>query len=45
MGAKNVIYAAIDNGVRKVMAISSDKAVNPNNLYGANKLCAAKMFV
>ena len=44
-GAKNVIDAAIDQGVKKVMAISSDKAVNPINLYGATKLCAEKLFV
>jgi UDP-N-acetylglucosamine 4,6-dehydratase len=45
IGAKNVIDAAIDQGVKKVMAISTDKAVNPINLYGATKLCAEKMFV
>ena len=45
IGAKNVIDAAIDQGVKKVMAISSDKAVNPINLYGATKLCAEKLFV
>ena len=45
IGAKNVIDAAIDCGVKKVMAISSDKAVNPVNLYGATKLCAEKLFV
>jgi len=44
-GGKNVIDAAIDQGVKKVMAISSDKAVNPINLYGATKLCAEKLFV
>jgi UDP-N-acetylglucosamine 4,6-dehydratase (inverting) len=44
-GAQNVIEAAIDCGVKKVMAISTDKAVNPINLYGATKLCAEKMFV
>ena len=44
-GAKNVIDAAIDQGVKKVMAISTDKAVNPINLYGATKLCAEKLFV
>lgn len=44
-GAQNVIDAAIDCGVKKVMAISTDKAVNPINLYGATKLCAEKMFV
>ena len=45
MGARNVIDAALDTGVRKVMALSSDKAVNPVNLYGATKLCAEKLFV
>src|SRR5437763_4192728 len=45
VGAKNVIDAAIDQGVKRVMAVSTDKAVNPVNLYGATKLCAEKMFV
>jgi UDP-N-acetylglucosamine 4,6-dehydratase len=45
IGAKNIIDAAIDRGVEKVMAISTDKAVNPINLYGATKLCAEKLFV
>jgi UDP-N-acetylglucosamine 4,6-dehydratase (inverting) len=45
VGAKNVIDAAIDQGVKKVAAISTDKAVNPVNLYGATKLCAEKLFV
>lgn len=45
IGAKNVIDAAIDRGVKNVVAISSDKAVNPVNLYGASKLCAEKLFV
>ena len=45
MGAKNVIDASIDCGVRRVMALSTDKAVNPINLYGATKLCAEKLFV
>lgn len=45
MGAKNVIEAALDNGVGRVMAISTDKAVNPVNLYGATKLAAEKLFV
>jgi len=44
-GAQNVIDAAIDAGVRKVVALSTDKAVNPVNLYGATKLCAEKLFV
>src|SRR5215469_5807380 len=45
MGGKNVIDAAIDERVRLVLAVSTDKAVNPINLYGATKLCAEKMFV
>jgi len=45
IGAENVINAAIDAGVRRVVMISSDKAVNPINLYGATKLCAEKLFV
>lgn len=45
MGGRNVIDAAINQGVRKVLAISTDKAVNPINVYGATKLCAEKLFV
>jgi UDP-N-acetylglucosamine 4,6-dehydratase/5-epimerase len=45
VGAQNVIEAAIDHGVPRVLAISTDKAVNPVNLYGATKLCAEKLFV
>src|SRR4029077_17143817 len=45
MGGKNVIEAAINRGVRRGAALSTDKAVNPINLYGATKLCAEKMFV
>lgn len=45
MGARHVIDAALDEGVDKVLALSSDKAVNPVNLYGATKLCAEKLFV
>jgi UDP-N-acetylglucosamine 4,6-dehydratase len=45
LGAANIIEAAIDAGVPKVLAISTDKAVNPVNLYGATKLCAEKLFV
>ncbi len=45
IGAQNIIDAAIDQGVKRVMAISTDKAVNPINLYGATKLCAEKLFV
>ena len=45
MGGRNVIDAAINQGVRRVLALSTDKAVNPVNLYGATKLCAEKVFV
>jgi UDP-N-acetylglucosamine 4,6-dehydratase len=45
LGAVNVIDAAIDTGVEQVIALSTDKAVNPINLYGATKLCAEKLFV
>ncbi|MBD3165279.1 UDP-N-acetylglucosamine 4,6-dehydratase (inverting), partial [bacterium] len=45
IGGKNVIDAAIDRGVQKVMALSTDKAVNPINLYGATKLAAEKLFI
>lgn len=45
IGSKNIIDAAIDQGVKKVLAISTDKAVNPINLYGATKLCAEKLFI
>lgn len=45
MGSQNVIEAAIDNGVRKVVALSTDKASSPINLYGATKLTADKLFV
>ncbi len=44
-GAINVIDAAIDCGVKKVVALSTDKAANPVNLYGATKLCSDKLFV
>lgn len=44
-GAMNIIDAAIDAGVKKVIALSTDKAVNPVNLYGATKLCSDKLFV
>ena len=45
LGSSNVIEAALDAGVSKVMALSTDKAVNPINLYGATKLAAEKLFV
>ena len=44
-GAENIINAALDTGVHKVLALSTDKAVNPVNLYGATKLVAEKLFV
>jgi len=44
-GAQNVINAAIDSNVKKVVALSTDKAANPVNLYGATKLCAEKIFI
>jgi UDP-N-acetylglucosamine 4,6-dehydratase/5-epimerase len=45
IGGRNVIDAAINQGVCRILALSTDKAVNPINLYGATKLCAEKMFV
>jgi UDP-N-acetylglucosamine 4,6-dehydratase len=45
LGGRNVIDAAIDQHVPRILALSTDKAVNPINLYGATKLCAEKMFV
>ena len=45
LGSSNVIEAALDAGVEKVLALSTDKAVNPVNLYGATKLAAEKLFV
>jgi UDP-N-acetylglucosamine 4,6-dehydratase/5-epimerase len=45
LGAQNVIDVAIDQGVKKVLALSTDKAANPVNLYGATKLCSDKLFV
>jgi len=45
VGAANVIRASLDCGVKRIVALSSDKAANPINLYGATKLCADKLFV
>ncbi|MBI4239284.1 MAG: UDP-N-acetylglucosamine 4,6-dehydratase (inverting) [Deltaproteobacteria bacterium] len=45
IGGYNVISAAIDAGVEKVVALSTDKAANPINLYGATKLCSDKLFI
>jgi UDP-N-acetylglucosamine 4,6-dehydratase len=44
-GSQNVVEAAIDQGVKKVVALSTDKASSPINLYGATKLCSDRMFV
>lgn len=44
-GAENVIQAALNNQVKRVIALSTDKAANPINLYGATKLCSDKLFV
>ena len=44
-GAENLIRAAINNNVKKVIAISTDKAVSPVNLYGATKMCFEKLFL
>ncbi len=45
LGAENVINVSIDQGVKKVIALSTDKAANPVNLYGATKLCSDKLFI
>ncbi len=45
LGAQNIIEAALDNNVKQVIALSTDKAAAPINLYGATKLCSDKLFV
>jgi UDP-N-acetylglucosamine 4,6-dehydratase len=45
LGSQNLINAAIDSGVERVVALSTDKASSPINLYGASKLCSDKLFV
>ena len=44
-GAQNIITASLQNKVKKVLALSTDKATNPINLYGASKLAAEKLFL
>lgn len=45
LGAQNVIDVSVDLGIKKVVALSTDKAANPINLYGATKLCSDKLFI
>lgn len=45
LGAENVVWASLSNGVKQVVALSTDKACNPTNLYGATKLASDKTFV
>ena len=45
IGAENIVNAAIANGVKKVIALSTDKAANPANLYGATKLCSDRLMI
>ena len=45
IGAENIISTSIDCKVKKVIALSTDKAANPSNLYGATKLCSDKLFI
>ena len=45
LGAENIVNAAIENRVKKVVALSTDKAANPANLYGATKLCSDKLMI
>ncbi|MEA1866992.1 MAG: UDP-N-acetylglucosamine 4,6-dehydratase (inverting), partial [Thermodesulfobacteriota bacterium] len=45
LGAQNLINVAIDHKVKRVVALSTDKAANPVNLYGATKLCSDKLFI
>ena len=45
LGAENIIEAALDSGIKKVVALSTDKAAAPINLYGATKLCSDKLFI
>ena len=44
-GAENIVNASIENGIQRVVALSTDKAANPANLYGATKLCSDKLLI
>ena len=45
LGAQNIIESCLNNKVEKIIALSTDKAVSPVNLYGATKLCSDKLFL
>ena len=45
IGGQNIVESALDNGIQKIVALSTDKAAAPANLYGATKLCSDKLFV
>lgn len=45
LGAQNIVEAAIDRGIKRLIALSTDKAASPVNLYGATKLCSDKLFI
>jgi len=45
LGAENIVNVAIENGIQRVVALSTDKAANPANLYGATKLCSDKLMI
>ena len=45
LGAENVVQACLDTDVQRVVALSTDKAASPINLYGATKLCSDKLFI
>jgi FlaA1/EpsC-like NDP-sugar epimerase len=45
LGAQNVVEAALDLNIKKIIALSTDKAAAPSNLYGATKLCSDKLFI
>ena len=45
IGAENVVQACLDSDVSRVVALSTDKAASPINLYGATKLCSDKLFI